>query len=100
FVDPYAADPRKAHGEAGLVARARMDRVEGHFEDQALLDLAHRTETLDRVPADPSVEPFQLLVGEAEIGFAHRKQLILFCPAAERVIAVVARSFSRAALGV
>ena len=82
------------------MARAGVDRIERDFEHQALLDLAHRPEALDRVAADPAVEPFQFLVGEAEIGLADRKQLALLAPAAERVVAVVARAFARAALGI
>ena len=98
LVGADSADAREAHREAGLVARARVDRIEGDFEHQALLDLAHRPEALDRVAADPAVEPLQLLVGEAEIGLADRKQLTLVGPAAERVVAVVARALARAAL--
>jgi hypothetical protein len=63
-----------------------VDRIEGDLEHQALLDLAHRAEALDRVAADEAVEPFQLLVGEAEIGLADRQQLA-FGPAAEGVVA-------------
>ena len=48
---------------------------EGDLEDQALLDLANWAETLDRVVADPAVDPAKLLVGEAEIGLADRKKL-------------------------
>src|SRR4051812_31321990 len=68
FVDPYPADAREAHRQPGLVPAARMDRIERDFQDQALLDLADRSEALDGVPADPAVEPAQFLVGEAEIG--------------------------------
>src|SRR5205085_747705 len=83
FVDANAADPRKAHRQPRLVARALVDRIERHFEHQALLDLAHGPEALDGVPADPAVEPFQFLVGETEIGLADREQLIALRPAAE-----------------
>ena len=57
------------------MALALVDRIEGDFEHQGLLDLADRAEALDRVVADEAVEPFQLLVGEAEIGLADRQQL-------------------------
>src|SRR4051812_4503589 len=89
------ADPRdagKAHGEAGFVALAGVDRIEGDLEHQALLDLAHRAEALDGVGAHPTVEPFQLLVGEAEIGLADRQQLAARCPAAEGVIRIIRRA--------
>src|SRR5437763_500527 len=100
FVDADAANPREAHRHAGFVPRALVDRIERDFEHQALFDLAHGTEALDGVAADPPVEPAQFLVSEAEIGLADRKQLVLIGPAPERVIAVVARSLSRPALRV
>ena len=79
-----------------------MDRIEGDFEDQLLLDLADRAEAADRVVAHEAVEPFQLLVGEAEIGLADRQQLAaaLLGPAAERVIRVIGRALAAAARGV
>src|SRR3954447_6971485 len=104
FVDANAADPREAHGETRLVPCALVDRIERDFEYQGLLNLAYRPEALDRVPADPPVEPAQLLVGETEISFADRQQLRpkgwVVGPAAEGVIAVITRAFSRPALGV
>src|SRR6185369_11824936 len=100
FVGANPADSREAHRQAGFVARAGVDRIEGDFEYQAFLDLAHRAETFDGMATDPPVEPFQFLVGEPEIGFADRQQIAAIGPAAEGVIAVVARAFARAALGV
>src|SRR6185503_6149606 len=100
FVDPDSADARKAHGEARFVTAALVDRIERDFEDESFLDLADRAEALDRVPPNPPVEPFQFLIGEAEIGLADRKQLSRLGPAAESVIAVIARSLPRPALGV
>ena len=41
------------------------------------VDLAHRPEAVGGVVAHPFVEPAQLLVGEAEIGLADRRQLAL-----------------------
>src|SRR5690242_14424196 len=95
FVDANAADAGEAHRQTGLVPGARVDRIEGDLQHQALLDLAHRSEALDRVTADPAIEPFQLLVGEAEIGLPDGEQLAAFRPAAERIVAVIARSLSR-----
>ena len=56
----------------------------------------------ERVVADEAVEPFQLLVGEAEIGLADRQQLAarLLGPAAEGVIGIVGRALAAAARGV
>src|SRR3546814_2626631 len=71
------ADPREAHGEARLVAFARMDGIERDFEDQRFLHFAHRSESLDSVVADEVIQPLQLLVGEAEIGLADGEQLTL-----------------------
>ena len=59
---------------AGLVALAVVDRIERDLEHQALVGLAHRAEAVDGVLAHMAVEPFQLLVGEAEIGLADRQQ--------------------------
>ena len=52
-----------------------VDRIEGDFEHQRFLHLADRAEALDRLVADEPVEPFQFLVGEAEIGLADRQQV-------------------------
>jgi len=49
LVGADTADAREAHGEAGLVALARMDGIEGDFEDEALVGLAHGTEAIDGV---------------------------------------------------
>src|SRR5437868_959411 len=100
FVDPYPADPRESHRQAGLVPAALVDRIEGDLEHQALFDLAHRPEPLDRMAADPAVEPLELLIGEAEISLADRRQFAFFRPAAESVVAVIAGAFARAALRV
>src|SRR5436309_1806055 len=80
LVGADAADPREAHCEAGFVPPRFVDRIEGDFEDQALVGLADRSEAIDRVGADMVIEPFQLLVGEAEIGLAHGQQLALGRP--------------------
>ena len=61
-----------------------VDRIEGDFEHQGLLDLADRAEALDRVVAHEPVEPFQLLVGEAEIGLADRQQLARLASSSRR----------------
>ncbi len=52
-----------------------------------------------RVVAHEPVEPFQLLVGEAEIGLADRQQLAaaLLRPAAERVIRIIRGALAAAA---
>src|SRR5438094_8465942 len=77
-----------------------MDRIERHLEHEALLDFADRAEALDGVAADPAVEPAQFLIGEAEIRLADWKELAIVGPAAERIIAVIARAFARAPLRV
>jgi len=38
--------------------------------------LAHRPETADRVAADEPVDLRQLRIGEAEIGFADRREFV------------------------
>ena len=83
LVGPDPRDPWEAHCEAGFVALARVDRIEGDFEDQALLDLADRAEALNRLVPDEPVEPEQLLVGESEIGLADGEQLPFRRPGAE-----------------
>src|SRR5204862_535498 len=60
----------------------------------------NRAEPLDRMVAHEPVEPFQLLVGEAEIGLADRKQLAGLAPAAERVIRIIRRALAAAADGI
>ena len=55
----------------------RCDAVEGDLQHQLGRDLAHRAEAVGGVVAHPFVEPAQLLVGEAEIGLADRRQLAL-----------------------
>src|SRR4051812_28328392 len=70
LVGADSADPGEAHRQPRFVACAGVDRIERDFEHQRLLDLAHRAEALDRVAAHPAVDPFQLLVGEPEIGLA------------------------------
>src|SRR6185503_801634 len=100
FVDANTADAREAHGEARLVAAALVDRIERDLEHEALLNLAHRAEALYRVAADPAVEPFQLLVGEAEVRLADGKELFCLGPAAESVVAVIAGPLPGPPLGV
>src|SRR6185312_9006727 len=88
FISPYAIDPREAHGHPGLVAGRAGDAVEGDLQHQLRFDLAHWPEAVGGVVAHPLVEPAQLLVGEAEIGLADRRQLAraaVVAPAAERV---------------
>src|SRR5690606_16610136 len=96
-----AADARyawKAHREPRLVTLRRMDRIEGDFEHEQFLDLAHRAEAIQRVVAHELVEPFQLLVGEARISLAHRQQLARVGPASEGIIRIEARTAPVAAL--
>src|SRR5437763_772122 len=100
LVGSDSADARETHRQPRLVARAAMNRIERDFEDQALLDFADWAKALNRVTANPPVEPFQFLVGEAEIGLAHRQKFPRLGPAPERVIAVKAGALAGATLGV
>src|SRR6185437_14321775 len=100
LVGSDSTDSWETHGKPRFVTRALVDRIERDFEHERLFDLAHRTEALDRVAADPAVEPFQLVIGEAEIGLADGEQFTVPGPATEGVIAVIARSLSGTALGV
>src|SRR4051794_6922122 len=70
LVGADAADPRETHRKARFVARAFVDRIERHFQHQALLDLPHRPEAFDGMATNPAVDPFEFLVGESEIGLA------------------------------
>ena len=56
------------------MASALVDRIERDLENEGLFDLADGAEALDRMAADPAVDPFQFFVGEPEIGLADRKQ--------------------------
>ena len=58
------------------MTRALVNQIERNFEHKRLFNLAHWTESLDRMRADPAVEPFQFFVSEAEIGLAYREQLL------------------------
>src|SRR5471032_553317 len=104
FVSAYAIYAGKAQRHARLVPCRTRDAVEGHFEHELLLDLAHRAEAVGRVVAHPFVEPAQLLVGEPEIGLADRRQLAraraVFPPGAERVVGIEGAALSVAALGI
>src|SRR6266851_470521 len=77
LVSPYAIDTREAHGDARFVPGRAADAVEGDLQHQLVLDLADGPEAVGGVVAHPFVEPTQLLVGEAEIGLADRRQLAL-----------------------
>src|SRR4029077_4417885 len=80
LVPADAIDPGKAHGDAGSMPRRALQALECDFEHEPgmrlMPDLANGTETVDGVVAHEAVELFQLLVGEAEIGFADRHQLL------------------------
>ena len=58
----------------------RCQPLEGDFQHQALVrlvhDMADRAELFGGVAADEAVDLQQFLVGEAEIGFADRHQLL------------------------
>ena len=63
--------------------------------------LAHRTEPLDRVAPDEAVDLQKLLVGKAEIGFAHRHQLVAAFardPDPERIVGIIRRALAVTAL--
>src|SRR5690348_259368 len=77
LVPADAMDTREAHGQARFMACRAMHAVERDFEHEVLRDGTHRPEPIDGVIADPAVEPPQLFVSEAGIGFADRYQLIL-----------------------
>ncbi|MNR16856.1 hypothetical protein D3C85_1334860 [compost metagenome] len=108
LVPADAADAGKSHGHAGLVAFGPLQALEGDLEHQAELarrrDGADGAETLDRVLAHELVELFQLFVGEAEIGLAHRGEHVdavgVLGPDPEGVVGVEARALAVTALGV
>ncbi len=60
--------------------RRALQPLEGDFQHQALVrlvhDMADGAEFLRGVAADEAVDLQQLLVGEAEIGFSDRHQLL------------------------
>ena len=105
LVPAQAADPREAHGDAGLVAGGALQALEGHLEDQAVVrlgaDRADRAEAFDGVVADELVDLLQLLVGEAEIGLADRGEDagagVVEGPDPEGVVGVEAGAFAVAA---
>jgi len=80
LVEAQPADAREAHGDAGLVAGRPRHALECDFEHQAAVifmhDFAHRPEAVDGIAADEAVDFGKLGVGEAEIGLAHRHQLV------------------------
>src|SRR5687768_4027639 len=67
LVGAPAQDPREAHGDAGLVPAGAVDALEAELEDVLGLHGAHRPEPLERVRADPAVEPQDLGVVEARV---------------------------------
>src|SRR4051812_38839177 len=71
-------DAGKAHGDARLVAGGALQAFEGDLQHQteALVSAhgAHGSEAFYRVVAHELVQALQLLVGETEIGLAHRRQ--------------------------
>ena len=83
------------------MTRRTVQPLEGDFQHQPLLardiEFAHRPEPVARVGAHISVKLFQLLVGEAEIGLAHRHEF-LAAPDAECVIRIEGRALAVAAL--
>ncbi len=76
-----------------------VEAFERDLQHQFGLYGAHRAEAIDRVVPDEAVEVAQLLVGEAEIGLAHRHQLIAV-PEREGEVGVIARPLAVAALRV
>ncbi len=104
LVPADAVDARETHGQARLVPLAGVDRIERDFEHQRLVGFAHRAEAVDGVLAHMPVEPFQLLVGEAEIGLADRQQfrapIRIAVPAAEGEVGIETRPLAAAALGI
>ena len=84
-----------------------LQPFECHLQHQTLVcgvhDLTHRTEPLQRVAADKPIDLNELLVGEAEIGFAHRNQNIsIFTPGpnSERIVGIIRGPLAVAALRV
>src|SRR6266404_9696899 len=80
LVPAQPADARKPHRDAGFMPRRALQPLEGDFQHQALVrpmhDVADRAELFGGVAADETVDLQQFLVGEAEIGFADRHQLL------------------------
>src|SRR6478736_8297332 len=66
LVPANAADPGKAHGDAGFVPGGALQALEGDFENEpailAVFHLPDGPEAVDRVVADVAVELQQLLV--------------------------------------
>src|SRR5205085_6681872 len=108
LVPADAVDARETHGDAGFVPRRVLQSFESNFEHQPKILAgahgAHRTEALDRVVAHESIEFAQLLVGEAEVRLAHRRQraraVLVLSPDTEGVIGIEARALAVAALRV
>ncbi len=84
-----------------------VDALEGDFQHEAKILFGahgtHRPEALDRVVAHELVEDFELRIGEAEIGFSDRHELVALgrlCPDAEGEVGIIARPLAMAALRV
>src|SRR5438874_13531154 len=90
LVGAPAQDARKAHGDAALVARRRLDRLERQLEDQLRLDPAYRAEALERVCAHPCVDVANLGVGQSRVRLRKWNELAA-APYRERVVGVERR---------
>jgi hypothetical protein len=80
LVDAPAQHAREAHGDARLVARRALDRLEAELEDQRRRDAAHRAELLERRAPHDRVDLADLLVGEARVRLRERHELAALGP--------------------
>jgi hypothetical protein len=98
------ADPRKAHGHAGLVPGRALQALEGDLQHQPVVRPgphgADRTKPLDGVVTYERIELLQLGVSEAEIGLADRGQRPVRRPDAEGEVGVEAGALAVSTLGI
>src|SRR2546425_12292717 len=70
LVRPQADDPRKTHRVSGLVSLARLDLVEGHFDDRVRYHRADAAVVVDGVVLEILRHLGDLFVGEPGVGLA------------------------------
>src|SRR5687768_17255000 len=92
-------DPRKANGHAGLMSRRFLNRLECDLENQLRLHTADRTERLDSIRPNETIDDPDLSVGQSRVSFCKRHKLAV-APDGKRVIGKKVRSFAAAFLRV
>src|SRR3989449_5269245 len=70
LVRPQADDPRKTHRVSGIVSLARLDLVEGHFDDRVRYHRADAAVVVDGVVLEILRHLGDLFVGEPGVGLA------------------------------